>query len=791
VSGGWAAPEEVANPEYWIKQLRETVQFSRCVRALLSDTDCVLLEVGPGESLTTLVRQHREGLEDRLTVPSMRRVESDQSDESVILDAAGRLWLHGVPIDWDAYQAPRKRRRVPLPTYPFQRERHWVDADDVATSPVHLKKSECIDDWFYIPSWRRTAPPAKAPFTRARWCMFVDTHGLGAQMASRLSSDGHSVVTVEAGDAYARRRAGSYVINPADVDHYHKLLDDLRMRNETPSDFVHCWTVSSDDSAKREDLGIGRDYDTGFYSLLYLVQAVAAAGIDDARLSVFSSGVQDVTGLESLRPDRATVLGPCKVIPLEHPSIKCRHIDVVVPATNGFDAIAADAMLAELQSGFSDNTVAYRGFHRFVQSFEPARGVATQPTRLCRGGVYLITGGLGEVGLELADCLAGDHKATLVLTSRSGLSGQAKGTLCADFGGNGTANARVRRLRDLRSLGASIFVGRADVTRRTEMSQIVGEMMQRWGRIDGVIHAAGEPDQGCMMRDAGRDYCERQFAPKVRGLRVLDDVLQGCQPPLRLVVSSLASVLGVSGYCAYSAAHAFMDAFVWQMNRSGRLPWMTVNWDNWSTGTRATGQVSQGIAETLMTPQQGREAFSKALCLGIGPQVAVSTVDLNARIQKWQHRSDSDSGRMGAARPMPSRHRRPYLNTKYVMPTENRQRILVDIWQDLLGIDQIGIYDNFFELGGDSVVGIQVIGRARQAGLKLKPRQLFESRTIAELAAVAENVKTQEQIDERAANGDSVDRAREDISQSSTDVSDADLSEDELDDLMGRISGEP
>ncbi len=294
-----------------------------------------------------------------------------------------------------------------------------------------------------------------------------------------------------------------------------------------------------------------------------------------------------------------------------------------------------------------------------------------------------------------------------------------------------------------------------------------------------------------MIRDARREYCERQFAPKLQGLRVLNEVTKECQPALRLVVSSLASVLGVSGYCAYSAAHAFMDAFVWQANRAGRSRWMTVNWDNWSTGERATGKASRGIAETLMTPQEGREAFSKVMRLGMVQHVAVSTVDLDARIRKWQNEAAVHRERAELVRRAPSRHSRPHLSSEYTMPAEGRQRILADIWQDLLGIDRIGIHDNFFELGGDSVVGIQVIGRARQAGLRLKPRQLFESKTIAELAAVAEDVKPYDDLDAKEADPVRAGEAGGGNGQSAVDVSGAALSERELDDLMGRISGGP
>jgi acyl transferase domain-containing protein len=125
VTGTWITPEQAVDPQYWVRHLRETVRFAAGLEELLSEPDRVLLEVGPGNSLSTLARQQGERDSD-LVVASMRHPRDRVSDEESLLRALGRLWLVGVEPDWDAVHGSR-RRRLRLPTYPFERQRFWLE----------------------------------------------------------------------------------------------------------------------------------------------------------------------------------------------------------------------------------------------------------------------------------------------------------------------------------------------------------------------------------------------------------------------------------------------------------------------------------------------------------------------------------------------------------------------------------------------------------------------------------------------------------------------------------------
>jgi acyl transferase domain-containing protein len=126
VTGTWITPDEAMAPDYWAKHLRRTVRFSDGVRELLKEPNRVFLEVGPGNTLSTLVKQHLNGSEHEAVHSSIRHPH-EQEDAAFILNTLGRLWLAGVEVDWFVFHEEARRHRVPLPTYPFERRRYWVE----------------------------------------------------------------------------------------------------------------------------------------------------------------------------------------------------------------------------------------------------------------------------------------------------------------------------------------------------------------------------------------------------------------------------------------------------------------------------------------------------------------------------------------------------------------------------------------------------------------------------------------------------------------------------------------
>ena len=745
LTGTWVTENEAVDAGYWVRHLRETVRFSEGLSELVKEGPRVLLEVGPGQTLCGLARRHSESGPERVVVASARHARESVPDEQVLVGALGRLWLAGMEVDWTALHAGERRRRVLLPTYPFERQRYWVEASRVVTGVAGSgsDKKQDISEWFYVPAWFRSVPPrvdAAGTSGPGSWLVFTDGCGLGSVMVRGLEEKGHRVISVEAGEGYLRRSEDVYQIDPRRREDYDALVGDLRARGEDPRRVVHLWGLTRNEPMPSEVVGgIERAQDLGFYSLLFLAQALGdVAGGTAVKVVVFTNNVQDVTGTETLHPEKATVLGPCLVIPQEYPSVRCRSIDVELPVSGRWSGIQVEQFLNEVLSDSLDLSVAYRQKGRWVQTFKAVslEGREGTPSRLREGGVYLITGGLGGVGLELAQYLARMVKAKLVLVGRSVFPEPGEWSRRLESGED--HELEVRRIRKLQAMtdgGAEVLVLQADMGDEGQMRTVVARTLERFGALHGVIHAAGGDKRGRPVSEADRVHCEEQFRPRVRGMMVLERVLRGLPLDFCILHSSLASVLGAVGNVAYTAAHVFMDRFAARQSRAEVVPWIAVNWDNWQTWNTEGMPVPVGTAN-LMTGPEGVEVFHRLLGLDDVPAMVVSTGDLQSRIDRWVGLSflkDLEESPTGAI----SRHPRPVLQNPYVAPRNEVESTLAEIWQGLLGIDQVGVNDNFFELGGDSVVSIQVLARSNAAGLRLTAQQIFERPTIAELAPVA------------------------------------------------------
>ncbi len=757
VTGTWITAEEATDPDYWVQHLRQTVRFSAGVRELLQDPDAILLEVGPGKTLSTLARLHVDRNTAQVAIPSLRHPRERQSDVAFLLNSIGRLWLAGVDVDWSVFYAAEWRHRIPLPTYPFERSRHWIEPRE---GQVYGQRAQAalvdqkldVANWFYFPSWKRTLAPERDGLVdkKIRWLLFVNGpgDGLGDRMAQRLVREGQDVVTVGAGAHFARLDEQHFAIHPKKQTDYESLLKELDSQGKLPDRVVQLWNVTPTDEVRSGAGSFDAFQELGFYSLLFLAQALTSQNVTTPlHVTVVTDNVQQVAGTEVVSPEKATVLGACKVIPQEYPNIVCKSIDLVLPEPGSWqEARLVDHLLAECASDpTADGVIAYRGQHRWAQTFESIRLDEAEPGQTClrEQGVYLITGGLGDIGFVLAEALARSVHASLILVGRSRLPGREEWERWLGTHDEHDATSRkMRRVQALEELGVQVMVASADVADRKQMRDVIERAKTRFGTIHGVIHAAGTVDAALFraMKDTKPADAQGHFRVKVQGLYVLEDVLRGHPLDFCLLVSSLASVLGGLGLGAYAAANGFMDAFAHRHNQSEPVPWLSVNWDAWQPTAAKYADVGFPFAELSITPVEGAEAFQRMLTLARGAvtQVLVSTSHLQARIEQWLASPESSSDAGGAAGAETTAHvPRPNLQNAYVAPRNEVEREIVEVWQEVLGIRQVGVYDNFFELGGNSLAGVQLIAQLKEAlGIQVPVVSLYEGPTVNTLAKI-------------------------------------------------------
>lgn len=741
VTGTWITAEQAADPNYYATHLRHAVQFANGLGQLFAEPNRIFLEVGPGHTLTSLAKRHPARKESHQCIACIRHPDEPRSDEAYFMESVGRLWLAGVRPDWSAMCAEQHRHRILLPAYPFESKRYWLEASKSRPGAERIRRKADPSEWAYVPSWRRIpAPTGRSAQPAGRWLCFRDQSDLCAHIETELVESGSSVVSVAAGERFEKLADGRYVLNPAMREDYDLLVAELAALAALPDYVLHLWLVAPDSELRTDDAGLAEVQDRGFFSLVFLAQAFDTHGLTaPLGLAVLTSQAQDVSGSELVSPDKALALGPCEVIGMEYPNIRARSIDIKL---DGDLKGVGRVLVSDLLGPWSDPVVAYRGQYRWVQAFEQVRLAApsSPPALLREEGVYLITGGLGGLGLHLAGYLGRMVRAKLVLVGRSAFP-EKDGWVnwLAEHGEDDVTSRKIRRIQAIEKEGSVVLICQADVADEPQMAAVIARAEAHFGALCGVMHAAGAEKRGVPIRSLQRRDCDTQFRPKRQGLRVLENLLRDKDLDFCLVHSSLASVMGVMGFVTYVASHLFLDAFVTRHNHKAGTPWTTINWDNWAFDRSSEKMVAPGPTEFYMLPDEGSNVLSRVLSTPGAAQILVSTGDIQARIDQWAKREvvPAEAGSQTEDEPALHAHPRPMLSTEYVAPRNEVERVLAGIWRQMLGIDQVGIHDNFFELGGDSVVNIQITARANQAGIKVTPKQAFEHQTIAELGVIA------------------------------------------------------
>jgi len=740
LTGDWISDAEATDPEYWARHLCRTVRFQDGLEKLMDSPDRVLLELGPGQSLGAHALATRERLKRANTViPTMRWSYGRQSEPVMVLRAIGLLWQAGVPVAKAKLLKRDGLRRIPLPTYPFERARHWIDPPAAGDHHVDARTAgrRPIESWFELPYWKPAPPRDAGDATAATWLLFVDDHGVGSLLAERLRLAGSQVITVAPGDAF-EVNGDSFRLDPRVEEDYHALARALRDGGAMPDTIVHLWSLAPVEAAPLSSTDFSEAQIRGFHSLMRLLGGLTNhAHVDRLRIEIVSNGLFDVTGHEALAPEKITLLGPAMVAPQERPGITCRCIDTDIPPDDA-DRRAALVyqMLGEFAASLDAPFTAYRNGRRWVQDYAPVRLDAPAAGRspLRHKGTYLLTGGLGGVGLAMAQYLARSFQARLVLVGRSFFPARAEwSSWLSDHGADDRTSMQIRRLEEIEALGAEILTVSADVADRVAMERVLDQTEARFGALHGVFHGAGAVGMETFreIAQATTEDAETQFRAKAHGLLVLDQVLAGRPLDFCVLMSSLSAILGGLGFAAYGSANLFLDAFARAKARTGGVPWIAIDWDSWRlTDLRpAIDGLGGTVAEFFMEPDEAAAACEMILTLPRTPQVVVSTGDLRGRLRQWM------TPAQGGAGTALTLHERPMIRTDYAAPRGQLEQTLAEIWRDLFAIDPIGVHDNFFELGGHSLLATQLTARiSSRLQVEISLAAVLQAPTVAELA---------------------------------------------------------
>jgi amino acid adenylation domain-containing protein len=737
VTGGWITVEQATDPAYWGRQIRGTVRFAEGIRKLCDGNGRLMLEVGPGHTNHTAVRQTIAKTDLPMMLTSLPDARTGESEIGHVLTVLGHLWLGDANIDWNAFASGEKRKRIPLSTYPFERQRFWVEASGARRPRADSARKE-LSDWLYLPCWKETGRVPSGPEAdiseNTSLLMFSGNSGIAAKLALRLEQKRYRIVTVLAGQEFSRIDDRTYTIRPAVREDYDALFSALKEQTQFPEKILHLWNVGRTSSLEQ-------DLDLALYSPLHLVQA-ATAQLEAGPIGclVISTGLHEITGNEDLSPAKATFLGVCKTIPWELPKFICRSVDIEVPPEDSWiEHALLDQLICELESNELQPIVSYRGAWRWIQTFDQTRLEPGKPELVREDGIYLITGGLNDIGFQFADWLASEAHASVVLVDRRSFPLPEHWDVWPETHAGDPAVKQINRIRAWERSGVKVLISDADVADENQMRSLCQQVQKNWGRIDGVIHAATFSEAGSIA-SITRNQLAACLTPKIQGALVLAEIFAGEDLDFMVFCSSLSSVIGGAEQAGAAATNAFLDSLARRNFFRNRCLMLSINWDVWEEPDNAAS-LSEKSTSAWIKPDEAVEVLRRLLCAKPGPQAIISTRDLD-----WVAKQKKMAGVEEAAGADERVYARPNLDRPVEPPTNAAETLLVRIWTEVLGVSPIGIQDDFFELGGDSLIGLKMAARSRDLGVPVSVDQLFQKRTIRELAATIEQVQLAEKI---------------------------------------------
>ncbi|WP_232001809.1 type I polyketide synthase [Mycobacterium sp. 852014-52450_SCH5900713] len=573
--------DRLADPDYWAENLRSPVHFSPALRRLLEGGHDAVVEISPHPVLLNSIREDAQDLGvSCAALPSMRR---DDGGRATALTSLGTLYTLGQPVTWEAIYPPGSHY-VTAPTYPWQRVHSWLDVGAITpngTGPLPqapgATEAAGLRDRMYRLRWQPASSPAdrdgsSRPDEAGSWLILSDGANTADTLRKHLESHAQRCVLVEPapnGD-FERLTPDSYRLDPTHPDHFKQLLEDAFTDDRPPCrGVVHLWDLLAAPPAETSLESLDSATTLGPVSVVHLVQALARAGWSPSpRLWLVTRGTQvtdtSAPEAEPVSIAQAPVWGMARTIDHEQPELRCTCVDLSAGGGAEEAQQEVQALFREMWADDRDGDVALRGDRRYVERLtrydEPE---PSETTSFKQDATYLVTGGLGALGLVVAKWMAEHGARHLVLMGRGGASEEAQQTLDA-----------------LRAAGTEVTIAKGDVAKADDVTAMLESIAESMPPLRGVVHAAGIADDAILLcLDEAK--LRKVMAPKVQGAWNLHALTKDADLDLFVLFSSASSLLGPPGAANYAAANAFLDALAWHRRTEGR-PALSVNWGPWA-----------------------------------------------------------------------------------------------------------------------------------------------------------------------------------------------------------------
>ncbi|MBW4667892.1 MAG: type I polyketide synthase [Cyanomargarita calcarea GSE-NOS-MK-12-04C] len=756
-----------SSPEYWCSPIRD----NQLTASLEQQSYEIFIECGP------------DPLKEKASVclPSLRQGESDWQQ---MLHSLGLLYVRGVPIDWSGFDRDYLYRRLQLPTYPFQTQRYWIEevendpqkastlSEDLIQTPIvkllHQGNTQelaqlltkagnfsedkiklipelleilvkqhqeqvtlaSIKDWLYQLQWElqprqlKTTSDTWSNQQPGIWLILADSSGVGQALAELFQSQGHSCFL-----AYPKQADQSsvtkknWVFNPADPNEFERLFLEIRANSKLPlQGIVHLWSL---DTAQPNQLTISaleQAQVLGCGSVLHLVQMLLRQNIPVLpQLWLVTRGAMPIN---SILPGvaQAPLWGFGKTLSLEHPELWGGMIDL-----DPESAQDAATLFTEIIDSQGEVSLGFRAGQRYVARLVQSQTSEIPKVSLHSNATYLITGGLGSLGIKLAQWMVEQGARHLVLTGRNPASTQVQELIAS-----------------MKQTGAKVETAQADIANEADMVKVLEEVKISMPPLQGIINAAGvfgyQP-----IKDMDLQALMSVLYPKVLGTWILHQLTQNIKLDFFVSFSSIASVWGSKGQAHYAAANHFLDILAYYRQSLG-FPALTMNWGPWAGGGMASSPTAQEwLTRMGVKLLPGQAITALGIILQSCPQIVVANIDWTVFKKFYELRKQNPLLKKIETTSQEVLHKkqestiRPQLQAAL---ESEREALLITYLQTkvakILGLQLSQLpatQQGFFYMGMDSLMAVSLKEEIEvDLGMPLPTTLIFEFPTIKDLA---------------------------------------------------------
>lgn len=692
---------------------------------------------------------------DNLSIEANKKVNilnASNNDDVNILKELCMLYIQGANFKWeDFYQ--KKYKKVSLPTYQFDDSRCWLKLADNSS-----KKSD-VPDKFYTIFWNEEVlKKCQQSYQNKKVLVFINKNILGEleeKIIFKLREVCSEVIIVKVGDRFnIAEEKNEYEIKNTEDD-YTNLLNTIKSKSIT--NIVHLMTlVNKENIEKIEEL-----YDAikrGTYSLFYLTKAIVKSGLDtDIGVSLISRYVYEITKKEKLIPENAPYFGLGKTVIQEYPGIKCRCIDIDEVTTE-------DEIIDEVFEESKYYIAGYRDGKRYIELFSEINidNYKDSKIDIKKYGVYIITGGTGGIGLEMAKNFASQNNITLILINRSKLPTREKWNDILEQSDNNKLINKIKNIKAIEKLGSKVELYYADISNLEQMETVFAGIRKDYKEINGVLHCAGVPGDGFIIRKEEKVF-NNVINPKIFGTWVLDYLTQNDNLDFFAMFSSGLAILSEPGHGDYTAANSYLDAFAYYRNKKNKKT-LSINWASWKEAGMSVeyGFNYDSIFKAIPTAE-AIDGYNKVLNKAI-PRVFIGEMtnninflylmdnlpfEISEKMAVTINRIKKEAGSKKIEKKQKDRIKqfdKVEIKGKESDDLTDIEKKIAQLYSEVLGYDEINIFDSFFELGGDSVMlnRLHAIIQKEYPG-KVKLINLFTYTSIADLSSfISEQIANQQ-----------------------------------------------